>query len=548
MKYCLSACLFFFAFSLGAQPLKIETSLPFSAMNCYKSRVVQCSNGNTFLINFKKNGCDLFLFNKERKLVKRAPMTGRLAGAGEGNDSYVSAIFETDTTLSFFLNQKIGGKPTMFRTVVSSTTGNIIDDTKIAELSKPKRGSGWAQVFGRVYADISVESDPVSGNYAIISYDGFAEDTASRLQINLYSAAHKQLWSAAYNKLAPEHKYLEALAAIVKDDKVLLCTHEWTTRSYGTEESILVMSEITGTEKIKQQRKLDVDPGLKDASVSLLYAPAEKKIMMCMSKRDGTFKQNYERYKMSVSSINEQDFSIAYTRELSLDALDEYSRKNCSKRKDFGGSFGNWMLNGQGNPRLLLSEFLISTTVSGSAYSSLATHVNTAAEIGDIGIVQLDKDGNQANNSNYVVAHAEVSGSTMRPRVMNNSTVIGAGFREEPRFLYENLASDEFAGCDYIHTATRDYVIYNIDRKEVTQSICDGIAGNRGNRSPAALYTITDGGQKRDYLFAAPGDDEIFRSAVMKSSSYLVKTQTYAVVMTEQHDRKMVSRLAWIQF
>lgn len=532
--------------AISQEAPKISLSAPFTATNCYKSRLIQCSNGNTFLINFKKNGCDFLLFDQSRKMIKRGPLTGRLAGAGTANDSYVSNIFETDTTLSFFLSQKLAGKPAMFRIVVNARTGAVINEQKIAELSKPKSGSGWAQIFGKVHADINVVNDPATGCYALIAFDGFTEDTAARLHVDLYNAKHEQLWSNAYTKLAPEHKYVEYMAVAIKNDKLYLCTHEWTTRSYGQEESILVMTEISAQGKIFRQRKLDLTPGLKDVSVNLLYAPSAKRIMLCLNDRDGTFKQNFERYKTTIAAIREDDFSIDYSKELNLAALDEDSRKNCSKRKDFGGSFNDWMLDEQGNPRILLSEFLTATVSSKSAYSNLTAHSSTVTEIGDIGIIQLDKNGNQV--SGYVVAHAEVSGSTLRPRIMNHSSVPGCGFGEEPKPLYEDLASDEFTSCNYIHTPAKDYVIYNIDRKEITQSLCDGIAGNNGNRSPAALYTITNGVQKRDYLFEPPVGDDLYRSAVMKSADYAPGTKTYAVVMTEQHEKKMISHIAWMQF
>lgn len=522
----------------------MSLSNPFVAMNCYSSRVIQCNNGNTILLNYKKIGCDFLLYDNSRKIIKRGSLTGRMATAGESNKSAITNIFETDTTLAIFLYQVIDGRKTMYRILMSPVSGNIIDEKKIAEIEKPKAGSGW--IIFSVYSEVSVVNDPESGNYAVISYDGFTPDLKTQLRIDLYDAQHQKLWNHDYQRLVPAHKYLEFSALIINADQAFVCTHEWTTRSYGKEESIVVLSKIMPDGTLARQQKLDVQPALKDVNVRLLHAPVSKRIMMCLTNRDGVFKQNYEKYKTNIVAIDEDDFSIAYNKELMLGALDEYSRKNCPRRKGFGGSFCDWMLDKNGNPRILLSELQTRNTSEQSMHNSMLSLSSSAIESADIGIIQLDRDGNHVTG--YVVAHADDFSTAITPSIMNNRQVVPAYIGQTAKPLYEHLSGSEFSGYNYIYTPDCDYLIYNVDRKEITKSICNGIYSIHGNRSPAAIYTIKDGVQSRDYLFQPPAANDLFRSTVIASSSYSSKTKTLAVVMTEQHKSKMVSYMAWVQF
>src|SRR5690606_5223324 len=111
------------------------------------------------------------------------------------------------------------------------------------ELSRPKSGSAWA-ALGGVDAGFRTVHDAATGNYAVIAWDGFTEDEDEFLRVNMYDADHQKLWSYSYKKQDPSQKYLELMDGVVKGSNLYLCTHEFTTRSKGAEQSNIVMTEI----------------------------------------------------------------------------------------------------------------------------------------------------------------------------------------------------------------------------------------------------------------------------------------------------------------
>jgi hypothetical protein len=453
----------------------------------------------------------------------------------------VSRVFERDGRLVFFLSQKVAGKTSMFRILVSTADGEVTNEQTLMELSRPKSGSGWAAMFGGISAGFKIAYDAASGNYAVLGEDGFTDNETGALRINLYDAKHQPLWSYSYKKLDEEQKYLELMDGIVKGNSLYLCTHEFTTRSKGKEQSNLVMTEIGTNGMHVRQQKLAIEPELKGFNGVLRYLPASGRIMLVTRRYNGP-------EKLVFTAISERDFSVVFSKPASVALIDADLKARCGKKRSFKGVMQDWYQTGDGAYTIIFEELTERNISNSHSGSMLGGSTTTTYEAEDIGVLQLDADMMPLKGT--VLVKYESSSAPMRVNLRSEPADYSAAFGGTGETLFEHWGSPEFNSADYIHSKSGDYIIVNTNPDNFKESLCDSRKDySYVSSATTALFTLGDSRQERAYLWGPPESKEKGRTAIIGTADYAPATGDYAVVMVEPNngkERKMIARMAWV--
>src|ERR1043165_195222 len=180
-------------------------SEPFDEPDALDCKVVQCPNGNTFLFAFtSKDGINVDVYDASRKKIATQTLTGGenswdphdMAGgtfSGVSRGSKIAAIYPIKDQVVMFLEQVSDREPSLYRIILSNKDGKLISQDRIATMPAYAKGSGYAMVFGHVQPKgFFVERDAATGAYAVLVFDGFAEETAKRIEVIHFDADHKE--------------------------------------------------------------------------------------------------------------------------------------------------------------------------------------------------------------------------------------------------------------------------------------------------------------------------------------------------------------------
>ena len=150
---------------------------PLAASDVFKepergiSKIIQFKNGGTlFYVLDVKKGFEVKVYDAAHKLKAEThidPSFGKLRGS-------VEAAFEVNGDAVVLITDIDDRTPILYRIVIDGKTGNLKNETKVAELQKIKRTAGYAMMFGGVpMPDFFVRKDPNSENYAVALFNSF---------------------------------------------------------------------------------------------------------------------------------------------------------------------------------------------------------------------------------------------------------------------------------------------------------------------------------------------------------------------------------------
>lgn len=531
-----------FSFSLSpAQTPAIIYSSPFPEPEGLESKIVQCRNGNTFLFVFtKKDGIKTTVFNKERKITAKKTYEGKKWENREMLKSRVNGIYEINNELVLFLEQTSGRTPSLFRLVINPENGALKKEEKIAEMPKYGAGAGYAMAFGNVNPkSFYVIKDPASDAYAVISFDGFAKETAQRIQITHYNGEHQIISQSFYDSPETRFKYINYIGATVDGEKqVFLAAYGYNTAASGGKDSRVILSKLRAGSNMMLHNALSSTANFKETKAILVYNEGNhvlQLLTLSLEKTKGNgFMSNSATsyYTVLISAIDPETLSILYSKPVLAQKASEYKKLHYNGKKDYQGMPMDFVVHKDNSASLLLEEI---TTVSNSRGSLMSY-------MGDIGILDLDERG--IEQEGYVIQKEQQTRIGIAPLSMHDKIHNKVVLERMPGIGYANPG---FYSYDYISTEAGRYVIFNdlrenFERDERSNPRTLGAISGANT----VCYKLSNGKSEKFYLFGAPRSKEEARFAFISSSSSL--DNSYATLMIEKTGKNKMARIAWVSF
>ncbi len=470
--------LFCTALSLAAsaQNVPIKYSAPFDEPEGLDTKLFQCSNGNTLLLNFtKKHGIETKVYDSEHKPKTSAILTSELWDAGIMGKSAVDGIFNIGGNVVIFLEQLDSRQPMLYRLVLSPETGRIIRQDKVAEMPSYGAGAGYAMAFGGVTPKgFFVEKDPNSDAYAVLAFDGFASETAKRIQLLHFDGEHKEISRSYYDSPENRYKYINYLGMVVRGTaEVALATYGYNTRTSGGKGSHIFLSLLHDGSFV--HRKLDFSEDLKETNAVFTYN-TKKNIyqLLTLSRMDTKSRfgssTSTTTYAAILVGIDPSDFEIRYAKPLDTRLASEYRKSHYDLRDDYSGMPMDMSINEDGTVTIVMEE-------RGTIYSSRGSATSI---LGDVGVLEFDVEANPVNG--YVVRKNQVTKRTF-PYLSHPAERKGHMNFAGNSWTFMSGAKSGYYSFNYLGTPAGRFVFFNDHPKNFERD---------AEKSPRRLEAVSD--------------------------------------------------------
>lgn len=521
-----------------AEERSVSLSDPFPEPVGVMSKVVQCSNGNTFLFIYKKFGLECSLYDKNHKLVKKGNIVSRLWKPADMPDSYVEGIYEINGRLEVFVQQTHDRRPAIYRTALNLETGAIAEELKIHEMTQ-KNGSAFMQISGRS-SGYAIIKDKWSDHYAVMVYNDFASETDQRIEIILYDGQHKELKRAFYTPVDPKFKYVDFITMEVAGARVFLCTNDYNTRSSGGKENAIVLSELNITASGFAHHALKIETELKNMSGKLVYQPADKSLRLLIYEDDGHSK-GYDKYALSYANINSESLN-ASSGSISQESLTAYGKQCCNEKRDYVGTPVDFVVNPDNTVTILFEERM---EIGGGnlGVNGTGRRANSTFATENIGLLHLNANGQVASASQIRKCQ-----SSYHPfSAMNVARNLRRIMQPEKKLLLVigDVNTNDFYSFNYFNTSGGERIIFNAPpdnfKREDKSPLCMGAVSGM----TTMLWTMHDGKWEKDYLWGAPNNQFDVRFTRVSSADYDARSGTYAAMIVEQKGGRKMAHIAW---
>jgi hypothetical protein len=519
---------------------KPEISVGFEEPDGLESKVVQCTNGNTFLFNFtKKGGIEVALFDKSRKMIASPVTEGKEWFKEDMKNSKIHGIYEINGQLVMFLAQLHEKVPMLFRIIFNTTDGTAISEQKIAEM--PKIGGRDALIM--VYSadpnkGFHIEKDPNSDNYAVLSFNGTSSDDDNRIEVVYYNGKHQEISRASYDSPSDRYEFVKYLGMIVDGEKqVLMATYAYNSKAYKAKPSQLFISRLTkGTKKMEHHPMANTQ-NFMDADAVLLYN-TNKNILEFLSVTlvnsktssgptwSGATKVT-QYYRTLFSTFDPVSLDIINSKPLTTTKVSQMKKKNFGTNDAFLGCPRGMLINPDFTTGIVMDDFNNST---------------------ETGVMDIDANANEING--YAIRKRQVSGLDYKAFTLQNRWKNEVVFNKQGLFA----TNSGFNTYDFFSTENGRYVIFNIhpndyDRPEDRNSRAPMIRVKNDGISDCntVCYKFNNGKIEKHYLFGEPDDNFDNRFSFISAGHYLKSANTYATLMLEKSGKKKQAHIAWVK-
>jgi hypothetical protein len=453
----------------------------------YHAYVKELKNGNTFYMNItKKEGINVLLFDTTHKKIGSGKLDLKLVGDKIGYFE-MEGVFEISGNVVFFLQLAEDRTPFLVRVIVDGKTGKLKSEEKVGEMEKIKAGAGYAMFFADVdIPDFTVEKDPNSDYYAIITYNTFAKETKNRIEVTHCGPDHKVINKAFY---APnDHfKYTRFFSAYVKDkDYVLLGVYAFNTDKTGGDEGRVYLAQLPKGSLAFKQQELAYRNFYKKVSGHFVYNKPKEMIHLYLV-TDVEYTRNKKIYETHLQNINPTTLKVDKEYAPDFSQVNTYYEEKMENKDDFNGILRDMTIDRSGNLILFYQQ---KTIVTGKNSVKIF--------YGDVALLTVTPAGKTINSAVF-------------PNDILGGTCVGA--------------------MDMVTTENNTYLLFhntmeNMNRPENKSA---HTVRARGEAIPVK-YTYGNGTVTKDYLFKKPKEEKGNAYCDFAISDYNPKTKKYSVI------------------
>ena len=404
MKRTTYTLLFLLLVSSGFSQFKhLAESAPFKEPKHGPGKLLKMKNGNTIYLDINiKKGTEITIFDSlhRSKISKTIQFKDN-----QTKYVYLKSVFEIAGNLVLMMNELEDKSPALYRIIIDGTTGNILQDEKIAELKRVSTVKQYAMVFGSVpEPEFFVRKDPDSDYYGLVLLNSFESDRNKRLEIVWYGPDNKEINRAFYLSPGDRYKYLDFIdMVVIGNQKISVVAYAYNTAASGGKESELVIANLdAGAKKVTlNELPFSVDRVVNYGRVR--YNPVTKDILLLAAVKGD--KNNAPGTILAF--IDPVEGKVIRSRSLSLQKLGAEIERRFGSKDGFTGGSQDLFVNSDGSFTILY-EYIENITVQGSKYSQFY------AVLGSNAVANYDPEGKELQ-SYFIPKSHRIEGYYIKP-------------------------------------------------------------------------------------------------------------------------------------
>lgn len=424
------------------------------------AKILLLENGNTAYLHItKKEGINVRIYNESHQEIVNKELTpsyGKLKGAT------VNGIYDAGGNIVAFISEYDEKTPTLYRLIINSKTGDLVETKTIATLMKANMGQGYAMAFGGVpMPEFLVRKDPYSDNYAVVRYNTFVENREERVELIQYGETGAEVYRTFLASPDAKYKYTQILDFVLigSDAYALLYSYN-TPKSGGAANELLLATVKNGTvsyQNLGKSMSRRINDGL------LRYNPTTGNLIFITLELLNTefsgFNKKVSNYAIQFNIIDPKNPSITKSVDIRRSAASLKYKKIFKDDEPFSGMPQQVYINDDGSFTLLLEEITHkyrsnSNGIPGTPTSSTPI----GCELGSTVIATYNENGTEKSSLLIPKLHTFV-----------NSAWDQKDYVSIPNFYIadrDNKAvplsgGNQYKSFVYLHSKTKPYVLMN---------------------------------------------------------------------------------------
>lgn len=498
---------------ISAQPFPIAYSEPFEEPRG-SIELLQCSDGKTVLLSITSGDIRLRIFDKDHKQIADQRTEHNKWSERKSSAATYKGIYEVgDHLVMFFTMLYRDNMLALHRLVFSPTSGQMVKTDEITRI--PTRRNYSYELDEFVSNDFYIAQDPVSKHYAVLMFEGYTENKADRVKVQVYGTDNNLLREATLRNTESE-RFVRYAGMDMYNGDVFLAINDFNPKNKKKQDvPIHVSIWKNGTDAFIAETITGM-PCNKESMTRVKYNPGTNLLHLVThtitdsESKMGFNKTTYIRYYVTglitVDPANLKVISIVPYRTPKADA---YTRQKLGDRRGFNGT--------QPELRFTHNNALVWVGSENRSYTK-GNHSWTAQA--QMGVSYLDNNGVEVDA--YVVRTPELTGMSFSA---------GTGV-----FTHE-----------FVSTPSGDYVIYN-DLPE-NFKLTERQQPNRITTISDAntvVLRMADGKVEKQYLFGEPENKKSSNFSRTAHAVFDKKTGTYVTFMVRNREGKKTGHIAWV--
>ncbi|MCW3463915.1 hypothetical protein [Chitinophaga nivalis] len=547
-----------FARTSGVTQPQVVRSSAFEEPEQGASRLLLMKNGHTLFFHFTlRKGINVTVYNPQHEA--QPVVNNRLSSWSNRRMvlADLKGIYEINGEAVVFLQQYVHRRPSLYRLVFDSNTGQLKEEKLIADLAPLRLTRGYRYTYGGMrISEFELRKDPVSDYYAVsmLTYEKGEE----RIRVLHFDPQHQVINKGDFAVPARDFKYLNMADMYVNGgNNVFLAAFAFNMElSFLQSSRFAIASLAKGTEGFKTAWLPDVrDKRLRDAA--LKFNTADKNVYLLSAlytpgtRLEPIMSRNMlERFALLMHVIDPEQLTVKQHYFVAHPQLNEYAKTHLKYKRNYQGVIQDFYLHPDGGTTLLLEEMdIFQETIKDGmltdrrARDRFDTHNNYKTRLGEIGITRLDADGKEAES--YAIAKGQENEGGMQLFMQHKRRQSRWNFRDNA--FTSNLSG--FYSYDYFRKDNKDYVIYNDyagntkNREEDYRSKYDVRVVSNSN----TVFAVYDGKQiVKNYLFGQPDENASNRFCHLEMIARKEDSNSFATMMVEKSGHQKQAYIVWV--
>ena len=509
---------------LFAQP-KIEKSDPLEVPpKVGFDKVLLLHDGHTCYLHYEgEEGIKTYLYDANRKLVVSKAIKGTKWNANSPSDIAIIGTYEINGEIVIFLRQKERKTDILYRLRINEADGTLLKEEMLAQ----SKNENWQKATQQIH----VVKDAYSGCYAVIYNDNLSDDADDAIKVMHFDEKHNLLSVA--HMTSPDQKlkhiiYLDG--TVCGNQKVYLSTYY---AGSGDMDSKVFISSLKAGETTLTNKALDFTEDFHETRLQMGYNKVTKRIQLLMNTMVRS-KRSTNTFLCVLCFIDPEELIVKGIKAMSNENINTFAHNTAATDEDFTGLPQGMIIKANGNTTIL-KENVFNYTQNGDVI---------AAIMGDIGISELDAEGNetQAYLLHYRTnAHGVYDAPYLR--------TLAKGEWKNHSFERRMNYSLQDHALRYIEGKKNFYLVTDTYCKDVKTKSKDKLAKIDGKRAHMNTYYATfRNGNVADEMLFGPLAGKKDKTMCFMDAADQAEDGLFASIVTFKTGKKTEARIVWAKF
>lgn len=369
------------------------------------ARILQLKNGNTLFLHYtSRSGLAIQLFDSAHRRVDTLPPAADLASFKGG---YLDAAFETGGNAALFISDRELKHPRMRRLTISGITGQLQEDSVIAEPDKINLRKKKVSTA----SDFLVIKDPWSESYAVWMYFNTDEEADGGYQIVHYGAGHREISRARFKNFDHDQPFQYWDMAVIGEEQLCILGMEEYKTPELKDSTVLKLATLDKGKIFFTFHDLKFPKGVNTVGGFIKYNPYTDQLLLMQAIKEGDKKS--PKTSTYLATVKLHSMNVSYSREIYLDKVNRKSIEVFGPKEEYAGVPQNIFIKEDGSYAIVFEELDNHVRMM----NNIPTVISTV--LANVAVVDFNAEGKEVNS--WMVPKRQVNqGVIMKPFYLKN--------------------------------------------------------------------------------------------------------------------------------